>query len=797
MAERETKDQGGVRLQVASARPEDVGRGIARLDQRALQELGLREGDIIEIIGKRSTAAIALPPYAEDQGLRLIRLDGFERANADIGIGDQVEIRPAEVKPARRVQFAPAQRNIRITGPGEMLRRTFFQRPLVTGDVVSTTSSTARRTTLGSEAGIFPEDIFRMFFEQPAFGLQEIRLRVVSTQPRGIVQVVDDTEIELLPEFVEGAEEPRRADVTYDDIGGLGNTIDQVREMIEIPLKHPELFARLGIDPPKGVLLHGPPGTGKTLLARAVANESDASFFHIAGPEIMGKFYGESEQRLREVFEHAQEQSPSIIFIDEIDSIAPKREQVTGEVERRVVAQLLTLMDGLEPRQNVVVIGATNRIDVVDEALRRPGRFDREIVVGVPDVEGRKQILTIHMRGMPLAQDVDVEALAQTTYGFVGADLAALAREAAIETLRRNLPEINLEEGTIAPEVLEKLVVTRADFENAMKRVQPSALREIMIQVPDVHWDDVGGLAEAKRALREGIELPLKHPDAFRRLGIRPAKGFLLFGPPGTGKTLLAKAVAREAESNFISARSSDLLSKWYGESEQQVTRLFQRARQVAPTVIFLDEIESLAPQRGGGLGEPAVTERVVNTILAEMDGLEELQGVVVIGATNRPTLIDPALLRPGRFDELVYVTVPDQEGRQRILAIHTADMPLGDDVDLGALAARTEGYTGADLEDLVRRAGLHALRDSLEATEVPMRYFEAALEEVRASVTPEMERDYERIAAELKQRAAEPRRIGFVTGGAQEGTGTPAAPGIRRPPEEERGGEEERRRAA
>src|SRR5690625_568424 len=764
MAEGEDREQKGVRLQVASARPEDVGRGIARLDQEVLRELGLREGDIIEIVGKRATAAIALPPYAEDVGLRLIRLDGFERANADIGIGDIVEVRPTEVKPARRVQLAPAQRNIRISGPGEMLRRTFFQRPLVAGDIVSTTSSASRRPTIAPETGLFPEDLFRMLFEQPAFGLQEIRLRVVSTQPRGVVQIVDDTEIELIPEYVEPAEEPRRADVTYDDVGGLGATIDRVREMIEIPLKHPELFARLGIDPPKGVLLHGPPGTGKTLLARAVANESDAAFFHIAGPEIMGRYYGESEQRLREVFEGAQEQAPSIIFIDEIDSIAPKREEVTGEVERRVVAQLLTLMDGLEPRQSVVVIGATNRIDGVDEALRRPGRFDREIVVGVPDVEGRQEILTIHTRGMPLAEDVDIVELARITYGFVGADLAALAREAAIETLRRHLPEIELEEGTIAPEVLEKLVVTRRDFQNAMKRVQPSALREIMIQIPDVRWDDIGGLADAKRSLQEGIELPLKHPAAFHRLGIRPAKGFLLFGPPGTGKTLLAKAVAREAESNFISARSSDLLSKWYGESEQQVSRLFQRARQVAPTVIFLDEIESLAPQRGGALGEPAVTERVVNTILAEMDGLEELEGVVVIGATNRPTLIDPALLRPGRFDELVYVTVPDEEGRRRILGIHTADMPLASDVDLDHLAAQTEGYTGADLEDLVRRAGLHALRENLEAGEVSMRFFEAALGEVRASVTAEMEREYEKIAQELKERAAEPRRIGFVT---------------------------------
>lgn len=750
-----------VRLQVASAKPQDVGRGVARVDQAALRRLGVREGEIIEIIGKRSTAAIAVPPYPEDEGLRIIRLDGLERANADVGIGDSVEIRRADVRPARRIELAPAQKNVRLTGSGAMLRRTFLGRPLVAGDVVST--SVYRRAAMGPEMmGMFPEDIFRMFFEQPAFGLQEIRLRVVSTQPKGIVQVSEDTEIQLLPEYVEAAEVPRRTDVTYDDVGGLGDTIQQVREMIELPLKHPELFARLGIDPPKGVLLHGPPGTGKTLLARAVANEADASFFHIAGPEIMGRFYGESEQRLRDIFQQAQQQAPSIIFIDELDSIAPKREQVTGEVERRVVAQLLTLMDGLEPRQNVVVIGATNRIDAIDEALRRPGRFDREIVVGVPDQDGRREILAIHTRGMPLAEDVDLDDLARTTYGFVGADLAALAREAAIETLRRNLPDINLEEGEIPAEVLERLQVTARDFEAAMRRVQPSALREIMIQVPNVRWDDVGGLEEAKQILREGVELPLKHPEAFHRLGIRPAKGFLLFGPPGTGKTLLAKAVAREAESNFIATKSSDLLSKWYGESEQQVSRLFQRARQVAPTVIFIDEIESLAPQRGGGLGEPAVTERVVNTLLSEMDGLEELEGVVVIGATNRPTLIDPALLRPGRFDELVYVPVPDRDGRLKILQIHTADMPLADDVDLEDLADRTAGYTGADLEDLVRRAGMQALRENIHATEVPMRYFERALEEVRASVPPETEREYERLAEELKRRANEPRRIGF-----------------------------------
>jgi transitional endoplasmic reticulum ATPase len=673
-------------------------------------------------------------------------------------MGDYVEVRRAEVRPARRVSLAPAQKNLRLSGSGEALRRTLYQRPLVAGDVISTSVYRRSRTI---ERGLFPEDLFRTFFEQPSFGLQEIRLVVTATTPRGVVTVAQDTEIELLPQYVE-PEEPRRTDVTYDDIGGLGQTIAQVREMIELPLKHPELFQRLGIEPPKGVLLHGPPGTGKTLLARAVANEADARFFHIAGPEIMGRFYGESEQRLRDVFNQARQEAPSIIFIDELDSIAPKREQVTGEVERRVVAQLLTLMDGLEPRQNVVVIGATNRIDAIDEALRRPGRFDREIVIGVPDQDGRREILGIHTRGMPLGDDVNVDELARITYGFVGADLSALCREAAIEALRRNLPKIRLEEPEIPAEVLENLRVLGDDFSNALKRVQPSALREIMIQVPNVGWEDIGGLEEVKRSLREGVELPLKQPEAFRRIGIRPAKGFLMFGPPGTGKTLLAKAVARESAANFIATKSSDLLSKWYGESEQQVSRLFRRARQVAPAVIFLDEIESLAPLRGGGLAEPAVTERVVNTLLAEMDGLEELQGVVVIGATNRPTLIDPALLRPGRFDELVYVPVPDQEARLRILQIHTSKMPLAADVDLQSLASRTEGYTGADLENLVRRAGLHALRESLEIHEVAMRFFEAALRESRPSVTAEMEREYQEIAAKLKQESARIPRIGF-----------------------------------
>jgi transitional endoplasmic reticulum ATPase len=751
------------RIQVAGAKPQDVGTGTARLSRRVMQEIGLTDGDVVQIDGKRTTAAIVLPPYPEDEELDLLRLDGLQRGNAGVSIGDSVEAKRAGTRPARRIQLAPAQKNLRLVGSGEMLRRTLFRRPLVAGDLIST--SIYQRSTAGGPPGShIPDELFRMFFEQPAFGLQEIRLRVIGTVPRGIVQVAQDTEIELLSEYVEVGEQAR-TDVTYDDIGGIGDTLGQVRELIELPLKHPELFQRLGIDPPKGVLLHGPPGTGKTLLARAVATESDARFFHIAGPEIMGRYYGESEQRLREIFQQAQQQAPSIIFIDEIDSIAPKREEVTGEVERRVVAQLLTLMDGLEPRTNVVVIGATNRVDALDEALRRPGRFDREVVIGVPDQPGRREVLAIHTRGMPLAENVDLDELARQTIGFVGADMSALAREAAMETLRRTLPSIDFEASEIPTHILEKLRVTRDDFLGALRRVQPSALREIMIEMPRVTWDDIGGLEEAKRELREGIELPLRHPEAFARLGIRPAKGFLLFGPPGTGKTLLAKAVAREAEANFIAAKSSDLLSKWYGESERQVSRLFQRARQVAPTVIFIDEIDSLAPERGGGIGEPAVTERVVNTLLAELDGLEELRGVVVIAASNRPALLDPALLRPGRFDDLIYVPVPDRAGRLHILRIHTARMPLAEDVDLETFADRTHGYTGADLEDLVRRAGLNALRADLETRIVAAPCFESALGSTRASVTEDMEREYRQLAETLKSESpAGRRRIGFTT---------------------------------
>ncbi|WP_174279979.1 CDC48 family AAA ATPase, partial [Sphingomonas bacterium] len=715
------------RIQVANSRPEDSGRGLAHVPRALMAALGITEGDVIEVVGKQSAPARAVLPYPEDEGLDLLRIDGLQRANAGVGSGDFVEVRAAQSKPAARVVFAPAQQNLRLQGSAQALRRTFVGRPLAQGNVVATAGH--------QRVGNLPPGVQR-YMNAPAYALQEIRLLVVATAPKGIVHIDENTEIELRPEYEE-PEAARRADVTYDDLGGMAGTIDQLREMVELPLRYPELFQRLGVDPPKGLLLYGPPGTGKTRLARAVANESDAQFFLINGPEIMGSAYGESEGRLRSVFEEATKNAPSIVFIDEIDSIAPKRGQVTGEAEKRLVAQLLTLMDGLEARANLVVIAATNRPEAIDEALRRPGRFDREIVVGVPDERGRREILGIHTRGMPLGDKVDLGELARTTYGFVGADLAALAREAAIEAVRRIMPQLNLEERTIPPEVLDQLSVTREDFLGALKRVQPSAMREVMVEAPRVRWEDVGGLDDAQMRLKEGVELPLKDPDAFRRLGIRPAKGFLLYGPPGTGKTLLAKAVAREAEANFIATKSSDLLSKWYGESEQQIARLFQRARQVAPCIVFIDELDSLVPARGGGMGEPQVTERVVNTILAEMDGLEELQSVVVIGATNRPNLVDPALLRPGRFDELIYVGLPDEAGRRRILGIQTGRMPLGPDVDLDTVARRAERFTGADLEDLVRRAGLVTLRRGTGAATVDMAAFEAALAEARASVTP------------------------------------------------------------
>ncbi|MGC1272020.1 MAG: CDC48 family AAA ATPase, partial [Croceibacterium sp.] len=754
-------EEGTVRLQVAAARQEESGRGIARLPRTAFQALGITEGDVVEIEGKRITAALAFPSHDEDEGLSVVRLDGLQRANAQTSSGEHVKVRRAESRPATRVVFAPAQREMRLQGPTEALKRVFFKRPMTAGDLVATHGQQPVQDV--------PPEVRRMF-NAPAYALTEIRLQVISTSPKGLVHIDENTEVELRAEF----EEPRdgRGIINYDDVGGMDDTIKALREMVELPLRYPELFTRLGVDPPKGVLLHGPPGTGKTRLAQAVASESDATFFTINGPEIMGSAYGESERRLREVFEEAERSQPAIIFIDEIDSIAPKRQNVSGEAEKRLVAQLLTLMDGLQSRANIVVIAATNRPDAIDEALRRPGRFDREIIIGVPDERGRREILGIHTRGMPLGEGVDLGELSRTTHGFVGADLAALAREAAIEAVRRIMPKLDFDARTIPPEVLENLVVEKDDFREALKRVQPSAMREVMVQVPTIGWDDIGGVDEAEEKLREGVELPLKNPQAFERLGIRPAKGFLLYGPPGTGKTLLAKAVAKEAEANFISIKSSDLLSKWYGESEQQISRLFARARQVAPCVIFIDEIDSLVPARGTSGNEPQVTARVVNTILAEMDGMEELNAVIVIGATNRPALVDPALLRPGRFDELVYVGTPDEAGRVHILKIHTRQMPLAKDVDLAALAAQTERYTGADLQDVVRRAGLNAIRNGgPDITEVTGADFAEALEDSRPTVTEQMELEYRAMRGELKKRAMEVRPIGFIHEGMVEST--------------------------
>jgi transitional endoplasmic reticulum ATPase len=745
-----------VKLKIAEAYPKDVGKGVARIASRTLRALGVERGEVVEIVGKRSTAVLAVPVHPEDDGLDLIRVDGLVRGNAKVGIGDVVEVRKAEWKEAQRIVLSPAKSGLRLAGSGEALRPTLLHRPLVKGDLISTSIFNPERQ--GSTGDPLLDSFFRPFLESHAYGLMEIRLVVSSTVPKGVVRVNEETEIELVPEHLEPGE-AATIGITYDDLGGLKPVIRKVREMIELPLKHPELFDRLGIDPPKGVLLYGPPGTGKTFLARAVAHESGAHFSVINGPEIMGKFYGESEERLRKVFEEAEKSAPAIIFIDELDSIAPRRAEVTGEVERRVVAQLLTLMDGLKARRHVIVIGATNRVDAVDPALRRPGRFDREIAIGIPDQGGRQEILEIHTRGMPLAKDVELTKIAAVTHGYTGSDIAALAREAALATMRRMMPALSLEEKTIPKETLEKLSVTRADFEAALREVQPSALREIVVEIPSVRWEDVGGLEEVKRLLHERVELPLRKPESFARLGIRSPKGVVLYGPPGTGKTLLAKAVATEAGANFITAKGSALLSKWYGESEKKVSELFQRARQVPPAILFFDELDSLAPVRGGSLGEPEVTERVVNQLLAEIDGMQELRGVIVLGATNRPDLIDPALLRPGRFDEMILVPVPDLAARLEILKTHLRRMALAPDVDSGKLAEITDRFTGADIAGVCTRAGLLALRENADARSVTMEHFFRAVKETIPSVTEELENEYAKLARKIKQESG---RIGF-----------------------------------
>ena len=736
-----------VRLKVSEADQRDVGKGIVRIDEKFRNTIGVNIFDVVEIAGERGTSAMVGRSYPQDEGLDVIRMDGLLRTNAKTSIGESVEVRKAEWKEAKKVILAPVVKNIHIYAPSESLRAIFHNRTVSKGDIISTTSVRKPKESFGSE--VMFEQIFQGMF--PSFGLGEIKLQVVSTTPAGIVKITDITEVELLPEAV--ALEREIPEVMYEDLGGIKPAITRVREIIELPLKHPELFNRLGIDAPKGVLLHGPPGTGKTMLAKAVANESDAYFITINGPEIMSKYYGESEHKLREAFDEAEKNAPAIVFIDEIDSIAPKRAEVTGEVERRVVAQLLSLMDGLKSRKNVIVIGATNRPEALDMALRRPGRFDREIELMVPDRDGRREIFQIHTRGMPLGEDMNLDDFADRTYGFVGADIAAMCREAAMNSLRRILPEIDLELKEIPKETLDKLVVKRSDFEDVMKEIQPSALREILFEVPNVTWDDIGGLEKVKALLEEAVEWPLRYVESFRRIGVEAPKGVLLYGPPGTGKTLLAKAIANESEANFITVKGSDILSKWYGESEKHIAEIFKKARQVAPAIIFLDELDALAPMRGTALGEPHVTERIVNQLLSELDGLEELRGVVVIAATNRPDIIDPALLRPGRFDEMILVPVPDERTRLEIFKVHTKKMSLAEDVDLNEFVRLTEDFTGADIAAVCKKAGRFAMREDINAEKVRQSHFFAAIDETGPSITPDTMTYYEKIKDELRKK--------------------------------------------
>ena len=701
----------------------EIGQGIARIDPNVMSELGLKERDIIEINGSKKTAAIVLPSQT-DIGLGVIRIDGLVRKNSGATIGGEVTIKKAKAVEAKKVVLAPTEDNIRVQGD---VRSLFQGKVMMKGDIIGSQIRAPR-----------PNTGFNSLFDElldftPA--MREIRFAVLSTQPGGITVVGQNTEVELHESPVDVSKlegVTNLVDVSYEDIGGLKEEVKKVREMIEIPLKRPELFEKLGIAPPKGVLMHGPPGTGKTLLAKAVASESDAHFILINGPEIMSKYVGGSEENLREYFEEAEANSPSIIFIDELDAIAPKREETNGETERRTVAQLLTLMDGLKSRGQVVVIGATNRPDSLDPALRRPGRFDREIEIGVPDSDERREVLEIHTRNMPIEEDVDLNKLANTTHGFVGADLESLCKEAAMRVVRRILPEIKTDDDEIPEDVLKKIIVTKDDFKSALKEIQPSALREVLVQVPDVKWDDVGGLDDAKQELKEAVEWPLKYPENFQKLGIKPPKGVLLYGIPGTGKTLLAKAVAHESEANFISIKGPELLSKWVGESEKGVREVFRKAKQTAPTVIFFDEIDSIASTRSGNDGDSGVTKRVVNQLLTEMDGLEELEDVAIIAATNRPDIIDPGLMRPGRFDRHIKVDTPSEEGRLAIFEVHTKDMPLASDVNLKKLAKATDGYVGADIEAVCREAAMLTLRNDMESSEIPNKYFKEAIEKVK-----------------------------------------------------------------
>ncbi len=730
-------------LRVAESHHRDVGRDIARIEREKMELLGLVSGDYIEIVGKDTTYAIVWPAYPEDRGNDLIRIDGNIRNNAGTSLDDKVNIKKAEAKEAKRVTLAPTQA-IRLVGGAQYIHRLLEGRPISKAQQI-------RVETVSNP----------------------LNFVVLSTTPTGPVFVGKSTIINLKDEIVDESKLKGSPKTTYEDIGGLRREIELVREMIELPLRHPELFQKLGIDPPKGVLLHGPPGTGKTLIAKAVANETDANFVSISGPEIMSKYYGESEKHLRDMFDEAEKNAPTIIFIDEIDSIAPKRGEVTGEVERRVVAQLLSLMDGLKGRGEVIVIAATNRPNAIDEALRRGGRFDREIEIGIPDMNGRLEILQVHTRGMPLSPELNGEGndagelkrIAERTHGFVGADMSSLCKEAAMHALRRFLPEINMDE-EIPAEFIEKLEVTHKDFDEAFKNIEPSALREVFFEVPQVRWTDVGGLDAIKQELIEAVEWPLKYPEAFEAINTKPPKGIMLFGPPGTGKTMLAKAVANESEANFISIKGPEMLSKYVGESEKAVRETFRKAKQASPAIIFFDEVDSIAPIRGIS-SDSHVTERVISQMLTEMDGMEELKDVLVIAATNRPDMVDSALLRPGRLDRLIYVTPPCADARKEIFEIHLDGKPLDNKVDLKELARMTDGYVGSDIEAICREASIMALREKItpgmdreeakkikDSIVITMDNFDSAMTRVKPTSSSGKLQDYEKLASEFARYA-------------------------------------------
>ncbi len=733
-----------VKLRVGEVPPnaqQDVGKGIVRIDSKIMQKLDVREKETVKIEGERKTVGTVARSYPADKGLGIVRMDGYMRKNAGTSLGENVEVEKVEAKEAEEVTLAPAEEGVmmQVSNPN-IFKKGLLNRPVIEGDIVVPGRSKDKGPNLF-------DDMFDMGGDQFRFSLGETKLTVVKTKPKGAVKITQQTEIEMKQQAVEqpGEQQVKVPDVTYEDIGGLDEEVQKVREMIELPLKHPEVFQQLGIDAPSGVLLQGPPGTGKTLLAKAVANEADATFLSIDGPEIMSKYYGESEKQLREKFEEAQENSPAIIFIDEIDAIAPKRDDTGGEVERRVVAQLLSEMDGLEERENVIVIAATNRVDAVDEALRRGGRFDREIEIGVPNREGRKEILQIHTRNMPLSDDVDLEEIADNTHGYVGADLETLCKESAMSVLREVLPKIDMDE-EIPSDVLEELVVDRDAMIEGMRMVEPSQMREVMVEVPQTEWDDIGGLNDTKDRLREMVEWPQKHPERFERMGIDVPKGIMMYGLPGTGKTLLAKAVANESNSNFISIKGPEVFSKYVGESEEAVREIFKKARQVAPCILFIDEIDSIAPRRGRRGSNSGVGDRVVNQLLTELDGIESLEGVTVIAATNRPDMIDPAIMRPGRIDRTMEVEIPDFEARKKIFEVHTEDMPLADDVDLDELAEKTENYVGSDIESICREAGMIALRGNPDSEEATIKDFEEAIDEVKPTATEENREQYERM---------------------------------------------------